>query len=807
LKHDFGGCLLYQRGRTAPTTTLLISNNDSVDISFDSTFQNSDELECDAAASVLGPRESKQVKFVFYPREVRAYSFNVVFDVNSHDRVELELLGEGVELGIELADPRAFSCAFGAVRVDRSAEKLLRVTNSGKVQTSFALTDETIAALQQACVSIEPSGPILLKSRESCSLTVRFAPTTRVSSFKHDVVFSAEGIRRTLAAVSGVGHGIEAKLETESLYFGAVAKGSRATRKLLLENVGDVPTKFRWDTTKLAKEFSISPVEGSLAAHSSVTLEVAMHPSRVMTDIRADKVPCSIDGGAALSLSLSGACATVEPESAVLAFVTPVRQAQSKTITAQNKTSSPWLVRPVITNDLWSGAETFEVKAGSSGTYEVTYRPFKMTADTPHEGTVFLPFPDGSGMLYKLTGQADTPLSNGSINREVAAKKTHIEMVSVRNWLDTPQRFSAVMQRVGDEDASVQLRGTDSIDVPPNTERDYKINFYAHKEGTTKAKVTFKNEKTGEFQFYDVEFKAKEAGVLGTLALQTVVRESSVRTVSVSNPLATPVTMTCTATSSAISVEPKVTVDAGAEVQLAVTYRPLLKAVGEKARLTLQCAELGIYTYDLVLTATERGSDGSLQFKTPFGTSSSQTFRFISYSKDKCDYKCSTDSADFVVEPAMVAASGAPSVDGQELCCDVRFEPSSLGESRAKLTVVSDTGGLYVCNLQGICQAPKPQGPIEVRPGATAPITIKNPTAAPLAFAFAVDNPAFKLSAATGQAAPKASASVNVTFTQPAPGVAVSAKLTATAPGCPPWVYYLKGWDNPNAPAPTGKKK
>ena len=757
---------------------------------------------------MLGPRESKAVRFLFYPREARAYAFNVVFDVNSHDRVELELVGEGVELGIELADPRAFGCAFGAVRVDRGgAEKLLRVTNSGKVQTSFALTDETIAALQEVGVSIQPVGPILLKSRESCTLTVRFAPTTRVPSFKHDVVFSAEGIRRTLAVVSGVGHGIEAKLETESLYFGAVAKGSRALRKLLLENVGDVPTKFRWDTTKLGADFSISPVEGSLAAHSSVTLDVAMHPSRVMTDIRADKVPCAIDGGSVLTLSLSGACATVEPESAVMAFVTPVRQAQSKTITVSNKTTSQWLVRPVITNNLWSGAETFEVKAGASATYEVTYRPFKMTAsDAPHEGTVFLPFPDGSGMLYRLTGQADPPASNGSINRDVAAKKTHIEMVGVRNWLDTPQRFSAVIQR-GDEDASVLLRGTDSIDVPPNTERDYKINFYAHKEGTTKAKVTFKNEKTGEFQFYDVEFKVKEAGVLGTLALQTVVRESVVRTVSVSNPLAQPVTMQCTATSSSIVLEPRVTVEAGAEVQLSVTYRPLLKAAGEKARLTLQCAELGVYTYDLVLTATERGSDGSLQFKTPFGTSSSQTFRFVSYSKDKCDYKCSTDSADFVVEPTTVAASGSASVDGQELSCEVRFEPSNLGESRAKLTVTSDVGGLYVCNLQGICQAPKPQGPIEVRPGASAPVSIRNPRAEPLAFAFAVDNPAFKLSAQSAQAGPKASASVNVTFTQPAPGVAVSAKLTATAPGCPPWVYYLKGWDNPNAPAPTGKKK
>lgn len=47
-----------------------------------------------------------------------------------------------------------------------------------------------------------------------------------------------------------------------------------------------------------------------------------------------------------------------------------------------------------------------QVAAGSSAEYTLIYKPFTMTADEqPHEGSVFFPIPDGSGLLYKLHGQ------------------------------------------------------------------------------------------------------------------------------------------------------------------------------------------------------------------------------------------------------------------------------------------------------------------------------------------------------------------------------------------------------------------
>jgi hypothetical protein len=51
-----------------------------------------------------------------------------------------------------------------------------------------------------------------------------------------------------------------------------------------------------------------------------------------------------------------------------------------------------------------------QVPAGGSAEYTLVYRPLTMTPGEgqPHEGSVFFPIPDGSGLLYKLYGQVST---------------------------------------------------------------------------------------------------------------------------------------------------------------------------------------------------------------------------------------------------------------------------------------------------------------------------------------------------------------------------------------------------------------
>lgn len=61
------------------------------------------------------------------------------------------------------------------------------------------------------------------------------------------------------------------KLENEFVAFGPVVQKSQTSRKLQLQNVGDIGVKFNWDLTKLTNIFSISPKEGDFQLYCGIS--------------------------------------------------------------------------------------------------------------------------------------------------------------------------------------------------------------------------------------------------------------------------------------------------------------------------------------------------------------------------------------------------------------------------------------------------------------------------------------------------------------------------------------------------------
>lgn len=127
-----------------------------------------------------------------------------------------------------------------------------------------------------------------------------------------------------------------------------------------------------------------------------------------------------VEGGEDSFLTLTGACSQTQAQDTVLAFKAAVRASASQDITLANRSITPWQLKPVIQNDYWSGPEVLAVPAGAEAAYSLTYRPLSMsTAEKQHEGSVFFPIPDGTGLLYKLTGLAHSPAPAGTIQCQV----------------------------------------------------------------------------------------------------------------------------------------------------------------------------------------------------------------------------------------------------------------------------------------------------------------------------------------------------------------------------------------------------
>ena len=80
--------------------------------------------------------------------------------------------------------------------------------------------------------------------------------------------------------------------------------------------------------------------------------------------------------------------------------------------------------------------------------------------------------------------------------------------------------------------------------------------------------MTFKNETSGEYLYYHVNFKSTPPGVMGVVELTTAVRKSALHKINIHNPLPTPVTMTTNTNVAEITMPTSFLVGAQSEVSV-----------------------------------------------------------------------------------------------------------------------------------------------------------------------------------------------------------------------------------------------
>lgn len=829
--HDFGPCFIpvVPGAPTHPESTVLrVTNNDlEQDIGFECLFEKKPYLDVQAAPTVLRPGEAVEIPVVFAPRTEGAFSEVIPFEINGVLKHNVMITGEGTRMRVELEDSSKAAVAFGTLQVGKEAARTVRVVNRSKRPATFSLSEVQEAGkgrLEERSIRFSPAGPVTLKPRESVLVEVRFSPMQRIAAFSEQLLMTLAGDTRPLLTVSGACQGIDVKLETDVVAFGPVCVGSRLTRRFEMHNTGDIGTKFQWHARAFGPDFSVSPATGFLAPQSDASIAVTFHPTSINDDIRYEGLLCDVEGTEPLQLTLLGeGVAQPDSDEAEIAFDAAVRTEVKQTISLpKNPSNGPWRLRPVVENPFWTGAESVEVAAGATGSYELTYRPLSMTSEDEeserpafHSGSVFVALPDGTAVRYSLKGTASEPECSGTVTKEAPAKSSLTVPLRVDNWLQETQRFHVTIDLAEGTEPSTFLRGAETLDVPQNGTREYKLGFYAYKEGKTTGRVTFTNPKTGEFLFYDVELTATAPGVVETISLEAPVRQSVKRVVTVENPLP--------ADSDAdvefgepVCDDPCVRVRVlGAmagkpEGAFEVEYRPLL-ATDEPHEVNLKLASpaLGDYTYKLRLNASVPGMEPSLQFKAALGAKHTQIFRFTNYVGAPTDYSCSVEKPEYFIVDPVVKAPASEGWDGTEVELEVAFEPEGLGSIRDTLTVQSATGGVFTCPLIGTSTMPRPQGPFPVADGGSVTVEFTNVFNDAREFRFVTDNPCFAVSAAAATVQAKKPQAVTVKYT-PQEGARTAGKLQVTcptAPDVPPWIYYLEGGANDAAGGAGGKKK
>ncbi|KAG7333195.1 hypothetical protein KOW79_003330 [Hemibagrus wyckioides] len=805
LKYNFGKTFIYTAGMVPATCTLLISNKGERGISVDCLFSNTPFLEVGFMPGVLPPSGIMEVPITFYPREAMRYHEKVVFEINECSTQVVEIMGKGIELKIGVEDPKLKTVKLGTLQVGQKSKKLIPLINNSlsSLTISLIFTPSAQTLLNSKALSVNPSGEVTLKGGGGkCVVEVLFSPQQRMAPFSEEVQLKCLGTMRPLLVLKGCCQGVEVTLDPNYLSFGGVAQHGQATRQIMLQNTGDIGARFKWDGKAFAPDFSICPTEGYICPGMEVPLMVTFAPVEVKQDLCYDNIFCSIEGGKPVTLTLVGSCIALPVANQVLNFVCQVRSHCTQSVSLSNNTNQRWHLKPVIEGEHWSASLSFFIEPYQQNkAYEITYKPMAMTTDgKKHLGSVFFSFPDGSGMLYTLQGTAEPPKAVSTISREVPCKTSYTEIVPVHNWLPKPQRFRAIMEIIKPErsDSTVSLKGLDYVDVSALTKRDYKISFFSYKECQYNARLTFKNEATGEYQFYYLNFKATPPGVISTIEMVTVVRQVTSGCVKLENPLPMNLLFTTECRSVDVNVQPQFSVPAQSTETLRFEYQPL-RSGETTARLMLYNNELGYFHYELLLRALPAPPEKPLYFRAPLGSGQYLTAKFTSYSRVKTEYTCKTDHQDFIVEKNVIPVA-ASSQAGTDVSVEVYFEPCQLGEVRSLLTLSSSTGGDYLFPLYGTCTPPKAQGPMVIRAGSNISIPFKNVFMETTAFSCQVDNPAFTIKG-MDTIRSKKTHQILVSFESPQPGskIPCTGKLIISSPRTEghgqglSWVYYLKG--------------
>ncbi|XP_039769505.1 hydrocephalus-inducing protein homolog isoform X2 [Ornithorhynchus anatinus] len=801
--HNFGICFIYSAGMPPYRHVLEITNREEKAVSLSCLYTNTAHLEVDFQAELLPPGKKLEVPIIFYPRDTVHYQEVIPFEINGLSQHTIEVQGKGIEMKVSVLEPASKIVKLGALLSGQKAKRTVTIVNQSLAPLTFNLTlMSSIPELQDVgVITLSPCTDLTLKPKETCKIEVTFSPKFRILPFTEEVLMDCLGLLRSLFALQGCCQALQVSLDQDYITFGAVVFQTQATRQFVVQNTGDLGTGFKWATQKCAPNFSISPVEGYITPGMTVTFEVTYHPAEMGKDHLVENVTCAIQGAQSLKLTLFGTCVGVSVIRETVNFSCQVRAKHTQTILLSNRSSQMWNLQPIFEGEHWEGPEFVILEAHQQNKpYEITYRPLTMnTENRKHQGSLFFPLPDGTGWMYTLQGTAEPPKSLANILREIPCKTSYVELLSVTNWLNKPQRFRITVDMIKPEklDLSTTLKGLDYIDVPAASKKDYQLRFFSYKEGLFNAKVIFRNEETLEYFFYTVSFKAVPSGAVGTIEMVSSVRQSASSSVKVENPLPYAVTFSTDCRISDINLPSQFVVPAQSEGVLVFEFQPL-KAGETSGRLTLQNNELGVYHYELALKAIAAQPEKPVYFRVMLGGSQSTYAKFINYTRQRAEYICKLDSADFHTDKLVNAAPG--SQGGTEVSLEVIFEPSQLGECRSTLTLTSPTGGEYIIPLIGTALPPKPQGPFQIRMGFSTTISFKNIFHHTTAFSFHVENPAFSIKAPDSLRSKKTS-NVLISFEGNPSGskAPITSKLVVSCPHASgteagiKWIYYLRG--------------
>ena len=577
---NFGPCYV-MRQHTSVSQVLTIRNLDKEALSVETNFENKNKSHLDIANLYTGQvvlpytkktdkneknekDESLNVQFIFTPREFIKYREIIKFTFNGIYDVEVEVLGEGIPLRLELEDPNLQVLNFGIIQLGQFKKMEFSIINRGRVKLPIQIMPENPTSFAKRCLvmktNIKPDETCILEPRQTKLIEVEFNPNMRIPLFNEDIFVKVNNTDlRRLLTVSAASYGVDVKIIGELPHFGEIVVGSFTSRTVQIRNFGDLPAKFKWETPtekkNYTKFFIIEPNSGTIPPHEDIHLKITFYPKEANNNVIFEKIKCMVENYEPLYISLYGKSIEIQKENQIVQNIeTEVRVPKTVDIKIKNTSlDKVWKIQPTISSttddqkefvSYFKGESIFEIKENSEGIYTLTYLPLTMNKPGQvYEAIVFFPTPDGSAKSFKFLGTCTEPKPKKQITETVKAREWKVIRIDIQNWLFSPQRFKVSWLADKKDDPTIFLKGANTIDVASNSSKEYKLSFRSWKDCVCTIKLTFENPETKEYVIYNIVVTTTPADSYPVTELAGPVREMITSQILITNPLKTAVTI------------------------------------------------------------------------------------------------------------------------------------------------------------------------------------------------------------------------------------------------------------------------
>ncbi|XP_064076651.1 hydrocephalus-inducing protein-like [Vanessa tameamea] len=786
MEYDFGRCIV-----NAPDSTykknIAFVNNDKVPINLDLNFANLPELfVIYNKDGCIEPNHRLKVTFYFRPKEVKHYEFELQFWVNSLCEEIIRIKGEGVPLLFDLYEGCQKSFDLGTVKVGDRIVRQIEVMNHSKVpiDASFVFkvitpnvednikSEGTSVCLSPSVANLQSSvlGPsrgemlqqykdekireqIALDSQNSLAslkvvptkciirpymkvpLKIQFKPVGMISNLNVQLHMVVLEFSRPLVRVRGRAAGACVYLGRSSLQFGRVRRRGCKVLKVMLHNTGDFGAGFWWQPL-VSDEFTISPMQGAIAARTNVTFTITFRPLNHNPFIKVWAC-CNIENYMPLDLALYATCIdTGNIQNKTLYFECPVREVETQYVVVTNPSDDMWLILSEISGGPFETLKEFQVEPNSTFDIPVNFKPKTMGK---HESQVLYSPLGESALFVSLSGNAAPPRPSGARSLVVRAKRAHVEELHVHNITEFPESYivsTEVVKIIPDKfEGYYEIKYPDVIKVWGEAAAKCRWTFVCYEECEMIIKVMFINEVSREYQYYDINMSVIASDIVDTIAFKCRARESERRELVLVNPLSRVAEFRVHCES--LQCPDTIKIGGNSEAVLGMVYSPLV--VGE-SRDVLEVSNdlVGSYIYSVVLKCLP-AKVKSLEFTTSLGSRIPLRLRVQNKSDVRADFTASVTHASIITEKVYTLT---PSEKGK---FQAWFEPINLGIQHSRVSFDSPEGGEFVFNIKGIAKEPRPQGPYDIKVGGFTTITFKNVFEETRMFKITVDREEFQV--------------------------------------------------------------